>query len=399
MARATVNMVLRTTGFANRPPLLDVPQPKRPRSTSPHERADSNASLSQFESKPGQKAYISTSSGERVPAYRAPEGRFQLDPNIRDLFPEDTPETQRFRTVRWGAGNPKNYNKNGGQIVNRDVLQHRQTPMHSPASPAVSVETNGPLAGDLIVDLPSKESFQLPTTRETRAVTHQTTTSTSSTRMPSTPNSYSTYNLDSNTPVTPMGPSASLHTPHGNTLQPLPSFQNGVPFSALVEPGYHSQNQSAAPDLSAYHSELDYLLGQQSATAMSGAYMATSGLSLGFNADDHDWNDGLGPDLLDGYWFRQGWGGTGSISGGSGLNALIPGISGQEMGMGMIGGWGMSGAGGGGGSMQQNCWGQQGDNLMPPPPHSQPAVYQNQNQHQHQQQSQAPHHEMGDWKG
>ena len=63
------------------------------------------------------------------------------------------------------------------------------------------------------------------------------------------------------------------------------------------------------------------------------AYMATSGLSLGFDTN-HDWNDGIAPDLFDGYWFRPGYSGNGSISGSSGLNAIIPGVSGQDMSMG-----------------------------------------------------------------
>ena len=90
-----------------------------------------------------------------------------------------------------------------------------------------------------------------------------------------------------------------------------------APMAGTPPPGYEHLG---------YQNELDLLLATDNA---NGAYMGNQGLSLGFDSD-HNWNDGTGPDLFDGYWFRPGWG---SISGEGGLGSLT--VNGGQGGLGM----------------------------------------------------------------
>ena len=71
-----------------------------------------------------------------------------------------------------------------------------------------------------------------------------------------------------------------------------------------------------------FQDDLNFLLGSDGNG--NGAYMGNSGMSLGFDTD-HDWNDGTGPDLFDGYWFRPGWG---SMQVDGGIAALVNGAQG-----------------------------------------------------------------------
>ena len=100
MAKATVSMVLKTTGFGSRAPLLGVPKPKRPRSTSPHSSHSRNTSTNsnpanfapQSPPHPSMQQTAPFYSQQNDYGYRPPSSRFQFDMNLRELFPEDTPE-------------------------------------------------------------------------------------------------------------------------------------------------------------------------------------------------------------------------------------------------------------------------------------------------------------------
>ena len=92
-----------------------------------------------------------------------------------------------------------------------------------------------------------------------------------------------------------------------------------------------------------FQNDLDFLIGADASS--NGAYMGNSGMSLGFDTH-HDWNDGTGPDLFDGYWFRPGWG---SMQAEGGIAGLMNGASG---GVALDGGMGMDTSG-----IQGQDWG------------------------------------------
>jgi hypothetical protein len=326
MAKATVSMVLRSTGFGNKAPLLGVPRPKRQRSSSPHHSRSTSTNsmpglISQYSQGPSHSPYFQQPSSDFAP-YRPPNSHFQLEPNLRELFPEDTPESQRFRTVRWGVGQqPRNLNNNNNNQSNgsNGITTYHNTPMHSPASTSLSLGSpaspsdptslshqNAQTSNSQFVSTHNNNSSSdlITNPRTSQRAPHQQIPSTASLQSPGT---YANYALTDLQPTTSylahptINPNLNANnTNHGNPNPNLPPV-------SVAAPGYDSTTVG-------FQNDLDFLLADPAIS--NGAYMATSGMSLGFDTD-HDWNDGTGPDLFDGYWFRAGWGG--SVSGLSGL--------------------------------------------------------------------------------
>lgn len=182
--------------------------------------------------------------------------RPQFDMNLRDLFPEDTTEHLSFRAVKWGVNQTQPSQQQSRQSLQPELSNTQQQQQQSQ------------LTYQNLMD-----------------------SSSSTTSMPTNLNTASAY-----APF-PVSTADSSTEPTNTTPNP-----------ADLTTSFQPSATGGAYDAFGFHSEMDTLLADSTA-----AYTGHTGMSLGFDTD-HDWNDGWGPDLFDGFWFR-GWGGGGGVGG------------------------------------------------------------------------------------
>ena len=285
MAKATVAMCLSTTGFGTRNPVFGVPQPQFAGHSAQASTTLAPPNILTQQPQPPQQPYFpaAASSNTAASAFQS-RPRPQFDMNLRDLFPEDTTDRQNFRSIKWGAATPTLPSSSGS--ARPPALPHAQPVLAAPpAASSLAYPSQPALRGSV-----------------SPASTHATLASATTASQPGggLAGSYASY-----APSAPALDDASSYTPDASAasaFQPADLGPGGWDSGAL---------------------DLDSLLADA-----AGAYPGSAGMSLGFDAD-HDWNDGCGPDLLDGYWFRSGW------PAGSGLNGA-GGAGGYEGGEGMV---------------------------------------------------------------
>ena len=250
MAKATVQMCMGTTGFGSRAPMLGAPQ------SSKQSRPDQLHSPSS-----------STQSSPAAMMIPSPSSPHQLIPNPQIYAPRSDGSNQ-FRTPRrprpqFGmnlrdlfpedTAEQQNFRNVGWQATLPQVQQMPPPPpqQQMPYPPPPSHTSSSPLS-----------QFTSPT--------------------------FSTSGLPGGTPA----------PPNPGYTYPNAGLQG-------VDQNINQQQQQQPFDGFMFHSDLDDLLADSNT-----AYSGQPGLSLGFDTD-HDWNDGMVPDMFDGFWFR-GWNGLGN---------------------------------------------------------------------------------------
>jgi hypothetical protein len=343
MAKATVHMVLSTSGFGTRP--------SSHQSNQQHNFDGNYYGMHMFQA---QNAH-----GE----FRPQRSRPQFEHNMRDMFPDDTPEIRGFRNLgRPSVGAALSaqaaqaappavphtfpFPQQQQQAVPLPSNLHLSStppnmPMNmdasSPAPPSLFPHTAGAPASPFSPFAQHAHPHHGPTSFPDGPggiAPHQRSASPTAMAAAVSPAamssvSGSTLSNMSNVAMSPaamstvsssaMGSVPSVGTPTGmgtgmgtgmNTGMNTGMGPGGLPAGAAG--GMGAMGGAGAPpggipnyDALGFHNDLDALLGEHTA-----AYSGHGGLSLGFDTE-HDWNDGWGPDFMDGYWFGGGGGGWG----------------------------------------------------------------------------------------
>lgn len=267
MSKATVQMCMSTTGFGPQA-LRSLPQSQQHYPQTSHSPTATYTSASDTDGRsdadmqgyPRNTGYFSQQPHQRS---RKPVPRFDM--NLKDLFSDDETDKRSFSRV-----------------------SNQVNTMRPPPAP-IKPENTLAFTADL------KISPQL----RTQGFSFPTQTIPSPQQQPQQP-------FQSTTPT--LSPPISQSPPH-----PLPSPYQLSPtlsYNAYAQP----LSSSAYPDLG-FHNDLDFLdsfpvQGPASSMADGAATQDVGiGFGMGFGDGTHDWSDGNGLDLFDGFFF--GPGGTG----------------------------------------------------------------------------------------
>ncbi|KAI8935537.1 hypothetical protein NX059_008107 [Plenodomus lindquistii] len=288
MSKATIQMCMSTTGFGAQA-LRHIPQPQqyhpRPSSTSPTatytSTSDADAEMQGYSSQ-NNANYFSQHQQQRS---RRPTPRFDM--NLKDLFSSDETDKRSFSRV-------------SNQV---NAMRPPPPPIKpDPSSSHLSQQTQ-PFTADLKIS-PQLRSHQQ------QGFYAPSANMTSPTQSQAQPSPFNNQTPTLSSPPISQSPPNSLPSPY--------QVSNQFPYNSF------SQNiNSTYPDLG--FSDLDFLdsfpvqgagSGEAGGNGTGSGSGAGSGLQdvgigfgMGFGDGTHDWSDGNGFDLFDGFFF--GPGGTG----------------------------------------------------------------------------------------
>ena len=230
----------------------------------PHQHsAPGNSHVSQIEASPHQ---FMTHAQSDVDLARPQRPRPHFDMNLRELFPEETQESQQFRRVSvwqmpFDAGTPGQ-----GQMMNTQ-------PTNAPMLPNAGMPSQVSFGAQPVAQFQGNEQAM-------QAQQHQQ-------QQQQQQQQQAIY--------------AQMH----QQAQSIPIHQAmGAPPSSF--PGNFVPGSGFDPNMNAYRNDIDSLLAESTQS-----YTGHPGLSLGFDSE-HDWNDGAGVDLFEGYFFG-GWNNGGQM--------------------------------------------------------------------------------------
>ncbi|KAK7179591.1 fungal specific transcription factor [Paraphaeosphaeria sporulosa] len=259
MSKATIQMCMSTTGFG--------PQALR------HHRGPATSP---------NTAYPPASDADTEMSGHQPTGYFQqarrpvprFDMNLKELFSEDETDRRSF-----------------GRISNQLGSMRPPPP---PQSVKQEHQQMQPFTADLKIS-PQMRSHHHQQQQQTYSYPHQ--------NLPSPQHQQSYTPTSSTTTISPL----MSHTPNPNPMSSPYQLSNQLPYNAFA------QNITATyPDLGTFN-DLDFLDSFPVQGASSGANVTDAagplqdlGFGMGFGDGTHDWSDGNGLDLFDGFFFGGG---------------------------------------------------------------------------------------------
>ncbi|KAL5374807.1 hypothetical protein DPSP01_011643 [Paraphaeosphaeria sporulosa] len=259
MSKATIQMCMSTTGFG--------PQALR------HHRGPATSP---------NTAYPPASDADTEMSGHQPTGYFQqarrpvprFDMNLKELFSEDETDRRSF-----------------GRISNQLGSMRPPPP---PQSVKQEHQQMQPFTADLKIS-PQMRSHHHQQQQQTYSYPHQ--------NLPSPQHQQSYTPTSSTTTISPL----MSHTPNPNPMTSPYQLSNQLPYNAFA------QNITATyPDLGTFN-DLDFLDSFPVQGASSGANVTDAagplqdlGFGMGFGDGTHDWSDGNGLDLFDGFFFGGG---------------------------------------------------------------------------------------------
>jgi hypothetical protein len=255
--------------------MLGPPKSKQPQ----HAHTSSSASLNEAVGNMGAP-YIRTQNDQGY--FRPQRPRPQFDMNLRDLFPEEAHDrsTLSRNLSRWSFANPTSAGNPGLTPQNTMYTDISANPSPSQSNFPQQQIQQPPLPHP--ISAPYGQNFQLPTPVPIEFAQQQQQTSTSDEPM-------SGYN-------DPSGGGSGFNPTEGGT---------GYNTTGASGDGFNTTGAGYM----GFGSDMDSLLGDTTAQ-----YTGHPGLALGFDSE-HDWSEGAGVDLFDGFFFGGTYGGLGSAGG------------------------------------------------------------------------------------
>ena len=248
MAKATVSMCVSTTGFGIRAPLLDVPKPNHIRNPPSHSQSPSIHST---------PTHLATQQQQAVQ---------------QQLQPSYFTGQNDYGQVRAQRPRPQ-FDMNLRDLFPDDTVERQSfRSVNWGATPHQQVQQQMPR--------PQQGSMQ-----------YQPSIRSSASPVP---------NFASPTLSQSIMPAQQIGTPSTRT----PTFSGFPAAQSAVGNSYPTSDPMSFDSYAYRNVDIDTLLADSTA-----AYTGQTGMSLGFDTE-HDWNDGSGPDLFEGFWFR-GWNGVG----------------------------------------------------------------------------------------
>ncbi|OAX85555.1 hypothetical protein ACJ72_00049 [Emergomyces africanus] len=324
MSKATVQMCLSTTGFASDAAMLGATRPAGPGESPSSKPVQSNEEEQQSSLMPSRTQQQQEQSGQRQPA----RFRAQFDSGLNDLLPEDLTNEAGHPTQ------PQYHDDDGATCASTPYERIHTLPSNSkPDSPIQPRK-------------PTNSHRHQPQQQHHHQYKHsqqrrQQQEYTYPDQQQQQRQHHHTYNPHSRTSASPLTP----HPPHSSDKDYFSNHQ----FLDLVSPTHTAHTTTASPDTSTAHNRnnntsnnnkknntlydpptassgsdgtgdinMDMFslpgFGETSSLVGSSGPNAGTGLDLGFGMPmdfEHDWSEGAGYDLFDGFFFGAVGGGAG----------------------------------------------------------------------------------------
>jgi len=353
MARATVQMCIKTTGLAQSQPVLDNPPPppqqqqmERQHSAPMEMDPSTTTTEGSTPTAPPRMQVANDPHQYMVPAqsdigafqHRAPaRPRPQFDMNLRDLFPEETAETQQFRRVSlWQV--PPDFgdvplqqqlaSQQGSAGMHGQMQRQPQAMQALPSQPlgsnvGVGVAYTTP-PRSLVTSPPSQfGSSPAQSTYSQQSMASAYSMHQQQQAQAQQQQQIHAQHMQAQAQAQHMQAQAQMRAQAQAQAQYAAQQQQQQQTSPYA-PAPYPTSMAGAADVGfdpQYRSDLDSLLADSTQS-----YTGHPGLSLGFD-NEHDWNDGGGVDLFEGFFFggwngqapngAQGMPGMGGVGGGA----------------------------------------------------------------------------------